>query len=417
MRRVAINVAVVLAIITAFVVAWQLLSIVLLFIISLVIAATARGPIDKLMAYGLPRGPAMMVVYGVGVVGTIALFYGLSVALAGEFSVLGQDLVVAYNWLQANWQNGQSVGSVVAQRLPTPEQFAALIGTGETATITQALIGLAQGLGNFAGQLPLAIVVSIYWTADELRFERLWLSLLPPEARAKGRRIWRTLEEGVGAYIRSEAVQSLVAGVLITGGYWLLGIAYPVLWGVIAGFTWLIPLVGGLFTIIPLAIFVWMTLGPVTAALAVVYTVAVFALMEFVVERRLYTRDRYGRVLVLVIMIAMVDAFSLLGLLIAPLVATTIQIFLNEMMRPTPPRPSVQLAAVPTATGIQSLETGSQTMATGAQSTIESIDITDLQTRLEAVQAMTQNLEGGDARRIANMAERLEDLLQEAQKV
>ena len=417
MKRVAINVAVVLAIITAFVVAWQLLSIVLLFIISLVIAATARGPIDKLMAYGLPRGPAMMVVYGVGVVGTIALFYGLSVALGGEFSVLGQDLVVAYNWLQANWQNGQSVGSVVAQRLPTPEQFAALIGTGETATITQALIGLAQGLGNFAGQLPLAIVVSIYWTADELRFERLWLSLLPPEARAKGRRIWRTLEEGVGAYIRSEAVQSLLAGVLITGGYLLLGIAYPVLWGVIAGFTWLIPLVGGLFTIIPLAIFVWMTLGPVTATLAVVYTVAVFALMEFVVERRLYTRDRYGRVLVLVIMVAMVDAFSLLGLLIAPLVATTIQIFLNEMIRPTPPRPSVQLAAVPTATGIQSLETGSQTMATGAQSTIESIDITDLQTRLEAVQAMTQNLEGGDARRIANMAERLEDLLQEAQKV
>ena len=417
MKRVAINVAVVLAIITAFVVAWQLLSIVLLFIISLVIAATARGPIDKLMAYGLPRGPAMMVVYGVGVVGTIALFYGLSVALAGEFSVLGQDLVVAYNWLQANWQNGQSVGSVVAQRLPTPEQFAALIGTGETATITQALIGLAQGLGNFAGQLPLAIVVSIYWTADELRFERLWLSLLPPEARAKGRNIWRTLEEGVGAYIRSEAVQSLLAGVLITGGYLLLGIAYPVLWGVIAGFTWLIPLVGGLFTIIPLAIFVWMTLGPVTATLAVVYTVAVFALMEFVVERRLYTRDRYGRVLVLVIMVAMVDAFSLLGLLIAPLVATTIQIFLNEMIRPTPPRPSVQLAAVPTATGIQSLETGSQTLATGAQSTIESIDITDLQTRLEAVQAMTQNLEGGDARRIANMAERLEDLLQEAQKV
>ena len=417
MKRVAINVAVVLAIITAFVVAWQLLSIVLLFIISLVIAATARGPIDKLMAYGLPRGPAMMVVYGVGVVGTIALFYGLSVALGGEFSVLGQDLVVAYNWLQANWQNGQSVGSVVAQRLPTPEQFAALIGTGETATITQALIGLAQGLGNFAGQLPLAIVVSIYWTADELRFERLWLSLLPPEARAKGRNIWRTLEEGVGAYIRSEAVQSLLAGVLITGGYWLLAIAYPVLWGVIAGFTWLIPLVGGLFTIIPLAIFVWMTLGPVTATLAVVYTVAVFALMEFVVERRLYTRDRYGRVLVLVIMVAMVDAFSLLGLLIAPLVATTIQIFLNEMIRPTPPRPSVQLAAVPTATGIQSLETGSQTMATGAQSTIESIDITDLQTRLEAVQAMTQNLEGGDARRIANMAERLEDLLQEAQKV
>lgn len=76
-----------------------------------------------------------------------------------------------------------------------------------------------------------------------------------------------------------------------------------------------------------------MTLGPVTAALAVVYTVAVFALMEFVVERRLYTRSFwYGRVLVLVIMIAMVDAFSLLGLLIAPLVATTIQIFLNEMM-------------------------------------------------------------------------------------
>lgn len=417
MKRVAINIAVVLAIITAFVVAWQLLSIVLLFIISLVIAAAARGPIDALMAYGLPRGPAMAVVYGVGIIGTIALIYGLSIALAGEFSVIGQDLVVAYNWLQANWQNEQSVGSVVAQRLPTPEQFAALIGTGETATITQALIRLAQGLGAFAGQLPLALVVSIYWTADELRFERLWLSLLPPETRAKGRNIWRTLESGVGAYIRSEAVQSLLAGVLITGGCWLLGIAYPVLWGLIAGLTWLIPLVGGLLTIIPLAIFVWMTVSPGIAALVVIYTLLVFALMEFVVERRLYTRDRYGRVLVLMVMIAMADALGLLGLLIAPLVATTIQIFLNELMRPAQPRPSVQPTPAPTATGIQTAGGSSQTLVTGAQPALTDIDITELQTRLAAIQAMAHNLEGTDARRIASMAERLEDLLQEAQKV
>ncbi len=56
--------------------------------------------------------------------------------------------------------------------------------------------------------------------------------------------------------------------------------------------------------------------------------------MEFYLEPRLYTRTRYWRVLVLLIMLAMTDAFGLLGLLASPPLATALQIWINNLLIP-----------------------------------------------------------------------------------
>ena len=58
MKRIAAIVAVTLGIITLFVVTWQLRQIVLLFIISLTLAAVARAPIDFLIKRRIPRALA-----------------------------------------------------------------------------------------------------------------------------------------------------------------------------------------------------------------------------------------------------------------------------------------------------------------------------------------------------------------------
>ncbi|MEZ4710685.1 MAG: AI-2E family transporter [Caldilineaceae bacterium] len=332
MKQVVLFTAIVLAIILAFALAWQLLSIVLLFLLSLVIAATLRSPIEVLIQRGLSRTVAMSIVYGAILTLLAGLLVIISIALMDELSLLLTDISAVYTRLQLSWQSGQNWGPVVASRLPPPEQVAQWLTDNDLANLAQGALGLTQIITNLISQLLLAMVLSIYWTVDRLRFERLWLSLLPTEQRMQARTMWRALEDGVGAYTRSELTQSLLAGGLLTGGYWLLGLHYPFLLALLAALAWLIPLVGGFIALIPLATVALLNVSPLVFIIAALYTIAVLFLMEFVVERRLYANNRYQRVLVLLVMIALADVYGIIGLLIAPFLATIIQIFLTKLV-------------------------------------------------------------------------------------
>jgi len=331
MKQIVLFTTVVLAVLLAFGVAWQLFSIVLLFLLSLAIAATLRAPIEFFVNRGIGRTLATSIVYIVALSGLLSLLLLIGSSLVNELGLMLTDLADVYTRLQVRWQSGQRLGSVVASRLPPPEQVAQWIADGHLNELMQIGMGATQYLAYSLGQLLLAIVLSIYWTADRLRFERLWLSLLPSQRRIHARNVWRALEDGVGAYTRSELLQSLLAGGLLTLGYWAMGLRYPFLWAFMASLAWLIPLIGSVVGLIPLALVTWMTVGPLDTAIVLLFTIVIFLLMEFVLEPRLYRYDRYQKVLVLLVMIALVDVYGLIGLLLAPFLATAIQLLLSEI--------------------------------------------------------------------------------------
>ncbi|MCB0081058.1 MAG: AI-2E family transporter [Caldilineaceae bacterium] len=394
MKQIVLFTTVVLSIILAFAVTWQLISIVLLFLLSLVIAATLRSPIDALIQRGLSRTLSTSIIYGVLLVLIVGMLLIFSIALMDELSQLLTDLSTVYTRLQLTWQNGNRLGPMVAERLPPPEQVAQWVTEGDLANLAQGALGLTQNMANLLSQLMVALVLSIYWTTDRLRFERLWLSFLPTAQRIEARSIWRALEDGVGLYTRSELLQSFLAGGLLTGGYWLLGLHYPFLLALIAALAWLIPLVGGLIALIPLAAVSWLNVNPLLFATAILYTIVVLFVMEFVVERRLYPNNRYQRVLVLLVMIALADVYGLIGLLIAPFLATIIQISLTKLMEAsTKPAP---------ATLSDSLR----------------LDLRSLEERLDEVQMLIQDNQGEPTtRRVSSLTERLSRLVQETEAI
>jgi predicted PurR-regulated permease PerM len=386
MKYFALKVTVVFAILLAALTLWQVRSIVGLFLLSLAVAATVRAPIAFLTAHRLPRGLAMTVVYAVGLGGLPLLVYALSYPLTSEFTTILERATTAYTRLQGGWYSGTRFGAMLAERLPTPEQAAALLTGDEMPVVTQALVDMASNLANAASQIALAVVLSVYWTVDQLHFERLWLSLLPSAQRGQARNVWRTLEAQVGAYIRSEMAQSLLAGALLAPIYWLLGLEFPFVWALIVALAWFVPLVGGLLAIVPLWLMVWVGSGVIPATAAVLATIAVLAFLEFVVEPRLYSQTRYTKVLVILVMLAMADAYGLFGLLIAPPLATAIEVLLAEL-----------LDTAPRATARANSE----------------IDVAALQTRLDETRARVSQLDEPSALRLANMADRLDSLLKE----
>jgi predicted PurR-regulated permease PerM len=164
----------------------------------------------------------------------------------------------------------------------------------------------------------------VYWSINQNHFERLWLSLLPAEKRKHARNIWRTIEKDLGAYSRSEIIQSALAVIALGVGYWLLGSPYPALLAVTGAIARMIPVVGGVLALV-LPFVIGSLNGPQLALLSVLYTILVLVILQISIEPRLFKIKQDNPLLTFVILLAMADAFGLLGIIVAPPISVIIQ--------------------------------------------------------------------------------------------
>lgn len=387
MKRIALLAAIILLTITLVAVVWQLHSVLLILVLSLAIAAMLGQPVETLVQNGWKRSLAIAAVYLSGFGLLIAVSAGVVYFMAQEIDPLMQDLVRVYGAVQAMLVGLANPGTAWAARLPSTAELARWWAVDQGAVILQQTTEFLQHAGQSVTEFVLSIFLSLYWTVDRNRFERLWFSLLSAETRTRTRRVWRRLESDVGAYMRSEILQTIVAIVVFAAGYMLLGIKYPVTLAVIAGVAWLVPLLGGVLALLPVVIIGLLT-GPVTAALASAYTVVVLVVLEFYVQPKFYVGGRYWGVLLVVIMLAMADAFGLLGLILAPPIALAVQIALDEILNTQAP------AAV----------------------SVQSMDLVALRRRLDEVRARIDQEGPNASPRLLNLVQRLETLIADIEK-
>jgi putative permease len=190
---------------------------------------------------------------------------------------------------------------------------------------------VTSNLVDAFGHVAIIVVMSLYWGIDQAHFERLWLSVLPAGERARAREIWREIETGVGAYIRSELIQCLLAGLLLGVGYRIAGLPYPTLLGVISALALLIPWLGALLGLGPVLLVGWAA-GPVVTIGASLYTLLAFVVLQYVVEPRLYDRRQHSSLLIAILAICLGQAYGVLGLLAAPPLAAALQILVGRLL-------------------------------------------------------------------------------------
>ena len=330
MKRVALFTALVMATLLVVLLLWQFRAVVWLFILSLAVAATVRPLIERLVHRGVPTGVALLAVYLLGIVALAGLIVAISQPLVQEMQHLANDFINTYENVLSTWPKGSLVQQMVAAQLPVANALLAGVTGSQGIALAQTALGFTLSVADMVSQAFLVLVLSLYWSVDQVRFERLWLSLLQTKDRVSARNIWRSVEVGLGAYIRSEFGQSLLAVLVLSVGYTLIGVRYPVLLALVGGVFWFIPLVGGALVFL-VALGVGLLGGPLVAAETLVLTLVVLAALELVVEPRLFNRKQYNPILILLVMIAMTDAFGVLGLILGPPFAVAIQISLTEI--------------------------------------------------------------------------------------
>jgi predicted PurR-regulated permease PerM len=349
MKRLAWFTLLILATLTTAILFWEFRVAVVLFILSLAVAASVRPLVDWFAARGLPRGLALLFTYAICVGGVIALVLILSGPLLANLQQLTKDVISGYEQIQAQWPTGSPLQQTLARQLPAASDVSQAITGPQGGTLLQTVLGLTLGSFDLLGQLLIVLVLSMYWSADQEHFKRLWLSLLPFQARARARDVWQNIETGFGAYLRSQVIQSVLAIILLGLGYQVLGLKYPVALALIGAIGWLIPWAGVLLAVIP-ATLAGLAISPLLGVLAAALTIGVLLFLEFVVEPRLFNRRRFSSLLVVIVLLVLADEYGLIGILVAPPVAAAIQIFAGQLLRSTtlslatPPARRIDLA-------------------------------------------------------------------------
>ena len=305
--------------------------VVFYLLISLTLAATVRPLFTRLVQPGFLVRMSWILLYLVALGGFGFLLFLTGQNAIHEIQQLAHTVSVQDEWQLPIWLDDSSFQQALIARLPPPSKlFEALTGE-QGQLVLPAILGFTQGIGGIVSGIFVILFLSFYWSINQIHFERLWLSLLPSELRKHARGIWRTIEPDLGAYIRSELAQSLLAALLLGFGYWLLGSPYPTLLALMGALAWLIPVVGA-----PLAVILPLIMGLLTSVqlslFTVIYTLIVLIALRVWIEPRLFKRKWDNPILTLVILLAMADAFGLLGIIVAPPLSAVCQTLWNLLV-------------------------------------------------------------------------------------
>ncbi len=250
-KRLILYALAVMTTLTALVVLWQLRIAVVYVLISLTLAATIRPLFSRLLGRSLAVRVAWILLYLV-VVGSFVFFLiVIGNTAIHEIQQLAHSVAVQDKWVLPLWLQGSSFQQVLLSRLPPPSRLFEAVTGSQGQLILPAILGFTQGIGSIVSAAIVILFLSLYWSINQIHFERLWLSLLPSGQRKQARGIWRTVEPEIGSYTRGQLIQSLLAGLLLGLGYWALGSPYPALLGLAGALACLIPVVGTVLVIIP----------------------------------------------------------------------------------------------------------------------------------------------------------------------
>lgn len=330
--RIAWYVAIILLTFTGLFLLWQFSSGVVIFLLSLALAAAFRPLIERLKQRGVPKGVALVIAFGFVLILIAAVVLLLGTPLVTDFQNLSNDLLRSYEQIKNQWLQGENIlFTNIAGQLPSAQEIYSSLTGNVSIQALRTVLGFAQGTFSFLAQLALVLVLSLYWSADQVRFERLWLSILPVASRARARKIWQAIEIGVGHYIRREATYSLISGLLLWMGYLALGVQYPALLAFLGMIARLIPWLGP-FLVIFLPLLFGSQFGWWASLLAVLFTFFILVVLEMTVGNRLMPRRRYSSILFVIILIALTQSYGLAGIVMATILTVALQILLSSLL-------------------------------------------------------------------------------------
>jgi len=315
----------------ALVILLQFRTVAVYLLASFSLAIAVRPVVKHWVKQGLAMRVGLILLYLV-ILSSLGLFLFMAGRSAlNEIQQMTSAVSGQGEWTLPQWLVGTPFQQTLIAWLPTPSQLFEAVTGDQGQHVLPAILGFTQGIGSLVSSAVIVLFLSLYWSSNQIHFERLWLSLLPPGQRRQVRDIWQTIELDLSIYIRGQIVQSLLAGLLLGLGYWAIGSPYTLLLALTGALVCLIPVVGA-----PLALLSPLLIGLLTGVQlslwTTLYTLVVLIALGVWVKPRFFKRRQDNPILTVVILMALADAFGLLGIIIAPPLSAACQILWSSLV-------------------------------------------------------------------------------------
>lgn len=156
-------------------------------------------------------------------------------------------------------------------------------------TLTDTIGGIAVGVTSFVSALTglvlsLVIVpfILFYLLKDGEKLPRVFINMLPPRMRKGASEIASQADHQISSYIQGQILVAICIGIMVSIGFFIIGMEYALLLGVLAMFTSVVPFLGPIIAITPAVIIAIVTSPFMILKLAVVWTIVQFVEGKFI---------------------------------------------------------------------------------------------------------------------------------------
>ncbi|MES9812427.1 MAG: AI-2E family transporter [Candidatus Thiodiazotropha sp.] len=246
------------------------------FLLSLFIAVISAPPLFYLKGKGVPGGLAMILVVGMIIVTGVLMAW----LVGGSLDDFTNNLPKYQESLKLQSTNFVTWLSTLGVELNV-QTITTYFNPAKAMAMAGKLMG---GLGNVLTQAFLILITVIFMLLEANAFQ----AKLKNHAESPERSLARVeaITSSIKQYMVIKTSTSMLTGILIGFWLWILGIDYPVLWGVLAFLFNYVPNIGSIIAAVPAVLLALIQFGPQASLWTAVGYLVVNSLVGNVIEPR-----------------------------------------------------------------------------------------------------------------------------------
>jgi len=248
------------------------------FLLAIFIAVISFPLMSQLQKSGLSRGLSLTLVMLL----VVLIGFGLTVLIGSTLTDFSRTLPDYQSRISAEW--GQAIQWLNDHGISAAEN---LKGLADPAAAMGLISSILKGFGNVLTFSFLIILTVIFILMEAAGLTPKVLLMSDQEdAQPANNNFSQVFVVKLRNYMSMKTIISMITGLIVAIAMWLIGLDYPVLWGVLAFMLNFVPNIGSIIAAVPAVMLALVQLGVSSALLVTAVYVAVNVLIGSVIEPR-----------------------------------------------------------------------------------------------------------------------------------
>jgi predicted PurR-regulated permease PerM len=310
---------------------YEIRTIVLVLLLTMLFSIIISGPVDYLARRNLPRGLGTLIVLG-ALVGVLWLG-GLAVAPVVENQARGlaQDFPALLNQAESFANRAQSFFGVDLGGFLNPQRLSTTASNALSGDTFNVVANIGGSIANGLSLALVALIGTIYLVIRPAPLVNGFVSFFPAERRPRVREVLARLYGTVQRWFLGQLTTMVLIGVLSAVAFSIIGVPFAVLLGIFGGLVAFVPFIGPTIAVVP-AILLALSESPVQAIWVLVAYLGIQAVESNVIQPIVMSQavELHPAVVVFGLLI-MGTLFGFVGLLLAVPLVAALQVLTREL--------------------------------------------------------------------------------------